>query len=77
MPADNVTINAQWTINQYTITFNTNGGSEIAPITQDYGSIISIQNPTKAGYKFTGWSPSLPETMPAENITITAQWEKE
>ena len=75
MPAENITVKAQWGINQYTITFDTNGGSEIAPITQDYGTKITApDNPTRKGYTFKGWDKKIPETMPAENITITARW---
>ena len=66
---------AKWEINQYTITFDTNGGSEIAPITQDYGTEITApDNPTRKGYTFKGWDKEIPETMPAENLTITARW---
>ena len=76
MPAENIKVKAQWEINQYTITFDTNGGSEIAPITQDYGTQISApDNPTRKGYTFKGWDKEIPETMPAENITVKAQWE--
>ena len=76
MPADNITVKAQWEINQYTITFDTNGGSEIAPITQDYGTKITAPaNPTRKGYTFKGWDKEIPKTMPAENITVKAQWE--
>ena len=75
VPAENITITAQWKINQYTITFDTAGGSEIAPITQDYGTAITAPaNPTREGYAFNGWDKEIPQTMPAENITITAQW---
>ena len=75
MPAGNITVKAQWKINQYTIAFDTNGGSEIAPITQDYGTEITApDNPTRKGYTFKGWDKEIPETMPAENITITARW---
>ena len=76
MPAENITVKAQWEINQYTITFDTNGGSEIAPITQDYGTEITVpDNPTRKGYTFKGWDKEIPKTMPAENITVKAQWE--
>ena len=75
MPAENMTVTAQWKINKYTITFDTAGGTEIAPITQDYGTqIASPAAPTREGYNFVGWDKSIPATMPAENITITAQW---
>ena len=76
MPAENMTVKAQWEINQYTITFDTNGGSEIAPITQDYGTKITAPDkPTRKGYTFKGWDKEIPETMPAENMTVKAQWE--
>ena len=75
MPAENITVKAQWEINQYTITFDTNGGNEIAPITQDYGTEITApDNPTRKGYTFKGWDKEIPETMPAENMTVKAQW---
>ena len=75
MPAENITVKAQWKINQYTIAFDTNGGSEIAPITQDYGTEITApDNPTRKGYTFRGWDKEIPKTMPAENITVKAQW---
>ena len=76
MPADNITVKAQWEINQYTIAFDTNGGSEITPITQDYGTKITAPDkPTRKGYTFKGWDKEIPKTMPAENITVKAQWE--
>ena len=76
MPAENMTVTAQWEINRYTITFDTAGGSEIAPITQDYGTNIAAPaDPTREGYTFIGWDREIPETMPAENMTVTAQWE--
>ena len=75
MPAENMTVTAQWEINQYTITFDTAGGSEIAPITQDYGTAITAPaDPTREGYTFIGWDTAIPATMPAENITLKAKW---
>ena len=71
-----VTLYAQWTANQYTITFDTNGGSAINPITQDYNTAITAPaDPTRKGYTFAGWNPALPTTMPAGDMTVTAQWE--
>ena len=73
---DNITLYAKWAANTYTITFDTAGGSEIAPITQDYGTAITVPaDPTREGYTFIGWEGEFPETMPAHNMTITAQWE--
>ena len=68
---------ATWQVNQYTITFNSNGGSAVDPITQDYGTTVTPPaTPTKTGYDFAGWTPALPATMPAENMTVTATWTK-
>lgn len=72
---DNITLYAKWAANTYTITFDTAGGSEIAPITQDYGTVITApEAPTREGYTFIGWDKEIPETMPAENITLKARW---
>ena len=66
---------AKWEINQYTITFDTAGGSVVTPITQNYGTAITAPaDPTKNGYTFVGWNPEIPATMPAEDLTVTAQW---
>ena len=70
-----LTLYPVWSPNSYTITFDTDGGSEISPITQDYGSEITAPaNPSKTGYTFVGWDKEIPTAMPAENITIKAQW---
>ena len=70
-----LTLYPVWNTNKYTITFDTNGGSEIAPITQDYGTAITAPaNPTREGYTFIGWDMEIPTTMPAENITLKAKW---
>ena len=70
-----LTLYPVWNTNKYTITFDTAGGSEIAPITQDYGTnITATAAPTREGYTFIGWDREIPTTMPAENMTITAQW---
>lgn len=60
---------------EYTITFETGGGSAVAAITQEYNSSITPpKNPERTGYSFNGWEPELPETMPAKDMTVTAKW---
>ena len=82
MPANNVIITAQWTINQYTVTWNPNGGKwgeSTADIvhTYDYGATINRPaDPTRDGHRFTGWNATIASTMPANNITYTAQWKQ-
>ena len=66
---------AKWNANQYTITFDTNGGSNIDSITQDFGSSITKpSNPIRDGYTFIGWDLSIPDTMPSYDMTIKAKW---
>ena len=70
-----LTLYPVWNTNKYTITFDTAGGSEIASITQDYGTAITAPaDPTREGYTFIGWDKKIPTTMPAENITLKARW---
>ena len=66
---------AKWEINQYTITVKPENGKADITITQDYGTPITAPaDPTREGYIFMGWDREIPETMPAENITLKAQW---
>ena len=75
MPAENITLTARWTVNQYTITFKPENGGQNIVIKQDYGTAITAPaNPTKTGYTFAGWDKTIPSTMPAGDMTITARW---
>lgn len=75
MPAGDMAITARWQVNQYTITFKPENGGEDIVITQDYGTAITAPaNPTKTGYTFAGWDKTIPSTMPAGDMTITARW---
>lgn len=75
MPANDVTITAQWKINKYSITFVLGNGKEDVVLTQDYGTAITAPVPeATAEQSFDGWDKTVPGTMPAENMTITAQW---
>ena len=70
-----LTLYAKWTINQYTITFKPGNGDEDTTITQNYGTPVTAPaNPTRTGYTFAGWDKEIPAAMPAENMTVTAQW---
>ena len=83
MPASNLTLYAKWNINQYTITFETNGGNIIPSITGNYGDPITPpQVPTRTGYTFINWFEdsslttvkNLPNFMPDEDFTLFAKW---
>lgn len=71
------TMYAKWDVNQYQVSFDTKGGSSISTLTINYGSQLSLPaNPTKEGYTFNGWNQTLPSTMPAQNLTLSAFWLK-
>ena len=73
MPANDITVEATWTVNSYKLTFDVDGN--LTEKTFKYAeSVTAIENPTKVGYTFAGWSPVLPETMPAEDLTVKATW---
>ena len=65
---------AKWEINQYTITVKPENGKADITIMQDYGTPITAPTLTREGYQFNGWDKTFPTTMPAEDLTITAQW---
>lgn len=60
--------------NYYMLSLNLDGGYGVEPIYARYGAAITLGTPTKAGYTFTGWDKSVPTTMPANDVTLTAQW---
>lgn len=60
--------------NYYMLSLNLDGGFGVEPIYARYGAAITLGTPTKAGYTFTGWNKSVPTTMPANDVTLTAQW---
>ena len=61
-----------------TITFNTDGGTEIPPITQEIGTPVTAPaDPEKEGFVFAGWDTPIPTNMPSMNITVTALWEEQ
>ena len=54
--------------NRYTLT------AEGVAYTFYYGAAVSVADPVKAHYTFAGWDPTLPETMPAHDVTVAAKW---
>ena len=78
-----ITLYAHYSINQYTISFESNGGTSVSAITQNYAtSVTAPEAPSKNGYTFAGWysNASLTSkytffTMPAEDITLYAKWD--
>jgi len=83
MPAQNTTLYAKWIANNYTISFEENGGTIVSDITQVYMTAVTAPTPpTKDGYVFVGWfsevglvTPYTFTTIPAENITLYAKWD--
>ena len=74
--ASDITINAEYIINEYTVNFVADDKT-VKSETIEYGSPIDIpENPQKAGYIFKEWLPKVPETMPAKDMTFYAVFEK-
>lgn len=73
--SENMTLTALFLVNKYTITFDTNGGSDIESITDFYQNpIVKPEDPTKEGYIFMGWDQEIPTLMPSTDMTIKAIW---
>ena len=75
VPAHNVTYVAQWQVNQYTLTFDANGGTGGTSRLQNYGAAVAVPTVTMTGYTLYGWTPPVPATVPAANCTYTASWQ--
>ena len=60
--------------NYYMMSFNLDGGYGVEPIYARFGASVKVENPTKPGYTFNGWEPTVPTTVPAENTTYKAKW---
>jgi uncharacterized repeat protein (TIGR02543 family) len=79
MPAQNLNLYAKWN-NEYTITFNTNGGNSIPTQTINFNATLNLPSATKVDYSFAGWftdvdlTQAAPTTMPAQNISLYAKW---
>ena len=82
MPAAKVSLKATWT-NEYTVTFNTDGGSFVEPQPVLHGGTATQPSldPTKSGYRFDGWFSDSDKTLPVNwsatltgSITIYARW---
>ena len=74
MPAANTTYVAQWTPNEYTITFDASGGTGGTQVRQYYGTALTAPTVSLTGCTFLGWYPSVPATVPAADTTYYAQW---
>jgi len=72
---EDTTFVAQWVTNNYTLSFDSAGGSSLDSVSYAYLQTVQTPtSPTRTGYSFAGWSPTLPQTMGAANQTLTAQW---
>lgn len=60
--------------NYYLMSFDLDGGYGVEPIYARYGAPVSVGEPTKGGYEFTGWTPAIPAAVPASNLTFKANW---
>ena len=73
MPANDLIITAQWTINEYVLTTLVN--CKPTEYRYTYGDAVSIADPSELGYQFKGWQQEVPTTMPGQNVLIVANME--
>ena len=85
MPSQNITLVATWielAATEYTIIFDSNGGSVVTSIVEEEGNLISAPTaPTRTGYTFNNWFSDTSLTtlyvfdiMPSQNMTLYAKW---
>ncbi len=68
---------SKYKLPKHTITFDTDGGTLIAPITKEYNEPIDAPlNPVREGYEFVGWDKEIPHKMPNEDMVIKAIWKR-
>ncbi|MEK5040545.1 InlB B-repeat-containing protein [Sporosarcina sp. FSL K6-3457] len=80
----NITLYAKWTVNKYTVTFDSKNGSTLDDVIADYATKISIPTaPVKIGYTFSGWYKDASFQSPwdfsvdevQDHITLHAKWQ--
>lgn len=76
IPDYDLEITALWNALVYTVTIDSKGGSAINDLHYKYGEQIYIPIPIRAGYTWSSWEPSPPQTMPANNLHFNAEWTK-
>lgn len=67
------TFTASFAPDTFTVTYM-NGTAQLKVEKVPYRESIPEYTPSKQGRTFDGWTPTLPELMPAENLTTYAQW---
>lgn len=75
---DSTVVKIFYTRNSYLLTYKDSLSAGVyASQTYKYdAAVTAIAAPTKTGYTFTGWSPAVPDKMPAGALTVYAQWRK-
>ncbi len=72
-PSNHV-LTAHWTVNQYPMTFNANGGDGGCTLLQEYGTPVVVPEVSRVGYSLAGWNPSVLTNVPAEALEFVTQW---
>ncbi|NLP49084.1 MAG: hypothetical protein GX345_09155 [Clostridiales bacterium] len=73
---EDIVLYAKWDLNNYTITFDADGGEGGSSESLPYGSALEAPEVTKTGHQFIEWLPAPPSTVPAQDATYVAQWVK-
>ena len=76
VPPTDMSFTAQWQVNTYTFSFDSNGGTPVDTLYQNYDTaFVPPADPSRTGYTFLGWKPALPDSIPPYDTNYTAQWQ--
>ena len=77
IPPYDITYTAQWQVNSYALSFDSDGGTAVDTIVQNYDTaLVPPADPVLTGHLFAGWMPALPDSIPPHDAHYVAMWQR-